>query len=51
MKLDALGQSVENVHDWLAPSATGKTSATTQAPHVTARDRPAGAAARNLSTA
>ena len=31
MKLDALGQSVANVQDWLAPSAAGKASATTQA--------------------
>ena len=51
MKLDALGQSVANVLDWLAPSATGKASATTQAPAVSARDRPAGAAAMNRSTA
>ena len=51
MKLDAFGQSVENVHDWLAPKVTGKTSAATQAPHATACARPADAAARNLSTA
>src|SRR6185312_1708800 len=51
MKLEALGQSVENTHDWLAPTAAGKASATTQAPHVTACERPAGAAATNLSTA
>src|SRR5215470_5472311 len=51
MKLVALGQSVASVQDWLAPSVTGKTSATTQAPQVAACARPAGAAAMNLSTA
>ena len=34
MKLVALGQLVENSRDCLAPSATGKTSATTQAAQV-----------------
>ena len=41
MKLVALGQSVENCQDWLAPSMTGKASATTHAPLVRAgRGRP-----------
>ena len=31
MKLVALGQSVENCRDWLAPSDSGKTSATIRA--------------------
>src|SRR5262250_1836962 len=51
MKLVALGQLVENCQDWPAPRVTGKTSATTQAPQVRARARPAGAAAMNRSTA
>ena len=48
MKLEALGQPVENGQDWLAPRMAGKASATTQAPVVSVRDRPAGAAAMNL---
>ena len=40
MKLVALGQSVENCRDWLAPSEAGKTSATIRAPVVTAWARP-----------
>ena len=51
MKLVALGQSVANCRDWLAPSAAGKTSATTQAPLVSGPRAAAGAAAMNLSTA
>jgi hypothetical protein len=52
MKLVALAQSVENSHDCLAPSATGKTSAMTQAALVETRaDLLEDAAAMNLSTA
>ena len=51
MKPVALGQSVENCQDWLAPSTAGKVSATTHAPVVRARARPAGAAAMNRSMA
>ena len=51
MKAEELGQLVENTCDWPAPSETGKASAITQAPQVTARMLPAGAAAMNLSTA
>ena len=51
MKADELGQLVEKTHDWPAPSETGKESATTQAPTVTVRTFPVGAAATNLSTA
>ena len=51
MKLVELAQLVENACDWLAPSETGKASASTQAPQVRARFRPAGAEATNQSTA
>ena len=51
MKLVALGQLVENCQDWVAPSMTGKASATTHAPVVRAWARPAGAAAMNRSSA
>jgi len=51
MKADELGQLVENVHDWAAPSVTGKQSAITQAPQVTARMYPAGDVSMSLSTA
>ena len=52
MKPVELGQSVENSHDCLAPSATGKTSAITQAAQVKLRaDLLDDAAATNLSTA
>src|SRR5215471_1608754 len=50
-KLDALGQSVENVRDCPAPSDRGKTSASTQAPRVRVRIRPTGAASMTLLTA
>ena len=36
MKLVALGQSVENCRDWLAPTDSGKTSATVRAAVVSA---------------
>ena len=51
MKPAELGQLVENARDWLTPSTTGKQSAITQAPQVTARMFPAGAAAMSLSAA
>ena len=51
MKAVELGQLVANAHDWPAASASGKESASTQAPQVTARMFPAGAAAMSLSTA
>ena len=50
-KADESGQLVANIRDWLAPSATGAHSATTQAPPVTTRMVPAGEVAMSLSTA
>ncbi len=51
MKSDELGQLADNVHDWAAPSVTGKQSAITQAPQVTARMFPAGDVSMSQSTA
>jgi hypothetical protein len=51
MKAVELGQLVEKIRDCPAPSATGNESAITQAPLVTARMFPRGAASISLSTA
>src|SRR5271170_890982 len=51
MKPDALGQLVDSDHDWVNATPAGKTSATTHAPTVKARVRPAAAAVMNRSTA
>ncbi len=51
MKADEFGQLVANIHDWAAPSVTGKQSAITQAAPVTARMFPAGDVSMSLSTA